>query len=135
MTDLLSGHSKRYPAVPWAMGPSASGHQTSRPAWEAQNARGLGGSIPADGTLALWDIARAQEIGRIEIGVEPDATTLAFDAQGKRLAATVSGGVAYVMDVDPNSWRTLACNLAARQLTESEKAAYLGSLEMPDGCP
>jgi hypothetical protein len=37
--------------------------------------------------------------------------------------------------VDPDSWRTLACNLVARQLTESEKATYLGSLEMPDGCP
>lgn len=58
-----------------------------------------------------------------------------FDAQGRRLAATVSGGVAYIMDVDPTSWRTLACNLAARQFTESAKATYLGSLKMPDGCP
>ena len=58
-----------------------------------------------------------------------------FDAQGRRLAATVSGGVAYIMDVDPTSWRTLACNLAARQFGESAKATYLGSLKMPDGCP
>jgi hypothetical protein len=77
----------------------------------------------------------SSRIGRVESGVEPDAATLAFDAQGRRLTVTVSGGVAYIMDVDPNSWRTLACNQAARQFTESEKATYFGSLEMPDGCP
>lgn len=67
--------------------------------------------------------------------LDPDAATLAFDAQGKRLAVTVSGGLAYVVEVNPDSWRTQACNLAARQLTESERATYPGSIEMPDGCP
>lgn len=83
----------------------------------------------------LWDTQRAQQISKIGIGVEPDAATLAFDAQGSRLAVTESSGLAYVIDVDPGSWRTQACNLAARQLTESEKAAYLGTVEIPDGCP
>jgi hypothetical protein len=135
VTDLLSGQTERHSAVPWAVAKSDGSNQTSAPKWEAQNGRGLEASIPADGILALWDTARAQEIGRVELAVEPDAATLAFDAQGRRLAATVSGGVAYVINVDPDSWRTLACNLVARQLTESEKATYLGSLEMPDGCP
>jgi hypothetical protein len=123
VTDLLSGQTERHSAVPWAVAKSDGSNQTSAPKWEAQNGRGLEASI------------RAQEIGRVELAVEPDAATLAFDAQGRRLAATVSGGVAYVINVDPDSWRTLACNLVARQLTESEKATYLGSLEMPDGCP
>jgi WD40 repeat protein len=138
MTDLDSGHSERHSAVPWTTPAARAADESAqppKPPWQAHNGRGLGASIPADRTLALWDTQRTQQIGKIDIGVEPDAATLAFDAQGRRLAVTVSGGLAYVIDVNADSWRTQACNLAARQLTKSERATYLGSIEMPDGCP
>ncbi|HEY4008208.1 MAG TPA: hypothetical protein VGM60_23920 [Pseudonocardia sp.] len=137
VTNLDSGQRERHTAVPWTT-PSAAAPDDGTPPgtpWQVHNERGLGASIPTDGALALWDTQRAQQIGKIDIGVEPDAATLAFDAQGSRLAVTESSGLAYVIDVDPDSWRTQACNLAARQLTESEKAAYLGTVEIPDGCP
>jgi hypothetical protein len=95
----------------------------------------LGASIPADGTLALWNTERSQQIGQIHMDVQPESATLAFDAHGTRLAVALSGGVAYVLNVDPAWWRMQACDLAARRLTESEKAIYLGSMDMPDECP
>jgi WD40 repeat protein len=138
VTDLGSGRVEQYPAVPWttpAVGASDQGAQPSEPPWQVDNGQGLGASIPADGTLALWDTTRTQRIGQIEIDVEPDAATLVFDAQGRRLAVTVSGGLAFIIDVNPDSWRTQACDRAARKLTESERATYLGSIAMENGCP
>jgi WD40 repeat protein len=136
VTNLDSGQQERHSAVPWTTLTAAAPDEGTPPGppWQVHNERGLGASIPTDGALALWDTQRAQQIGKIDLGVEPDAATLAFDAQGSRLAVTESGGLAYVIDVNPDSWRTQACNLAARQLTESEKATYLGSIEIPDGC-
>ncbi len=138
VTDLDSGHSERHTAVPWAIPAARASDESAQPPetpWQVHNGRGMGASIPTDGTLALWDTKRTQQIGTIDIGVEPDAAALAFDAQGRRLAVTVSGGLAFVIDVNPASWRTQACSLAARELTVLEKAAYLGSIDMPDGCP
>ena len=138
VTDLASRRAERHTTIPWttpATPVADASSQPNEPPWQLDNGRGLGVSIPADGTLALWNTERTQQIGQIDIGVEPYTVTLAFDSQGRRLAVTISGGLAYVIDVDPSSWRRQGCNLAARHLTESERATYLGSIEMPDGCP
>jgi hypothetical protein len=138
VTDLDSGRTERHTTIPWAgstMPMADASAQPNAPPWQVHNGRGLGASIPVDGILALWNTERAQQIGQIDIRIEPYAATLAFDSQGRRLAVAASGGLTYVVDVDPNSWRRQACNLAARQLTESERATFLGSIVMPDGCP
>ena len=138
VTDLGSGRVEQYPAVPWttpAVAASDQGAQPSEPLWQVDNGQGLGASIPANGTLALWNTTRTQRVAQIEIDVEPDDATLAFDAQGRRLAVTVAGGLAFIIDMNPDSWRTQACDRAARKLTESERATYLGSIAMENGCP
>jgi WD40 repeat protein len=138
VTDLDSGRTERHATIPWT-GPTTptadASAQPTEPPWQVHNGRGLGASIPVEGVLALWNTERAQQIGRIDIRIESYAAALAFDPQGRRLAVAISGGLTYVVDVDPNSWRRQACDLAARQLTESERATFLGSVELPDGCP
>jgi WD40 repeat protein len=136
ITELATRRPERLVAVPWATptpSPSLEEQSSDRP-WEASNGHGLGASLPADGAVSLWDTAGAQQIAQIPIDIEPDAAALAFDPLGNRLAVAVTGGLVYIVDVNPVSWEAQACRLVARQLTPSEKATYLGSLHSSSAC-
>jgi len=138
VTDLGSGHTEQYSRVPWTTPAASTSDESAQPLnhpWQVDNRRGLGASFPADGTLPLWDTARTQRIGQINLNIKTDTAILAFDAQGRQLAVTVPGGLAFVIDVNPDSWHTQACDRAARKLTMSERATYLGSITMENGCP
>jgi WD40 repeat protein len=143
VTDLSSGYRERKTALPWPRS-ATSGYspaENSSPEtpgksdWQVTNGRGLGASISGDGTLTLWDTDRARQIAQIGIEAKPDGAALAFDATGARLAVAASGGDTSVVDVDPASWRTRACKLAARVLTAPEKSTFLGPVQLPSSCP
>jgi hypothetical protein len=85
--------------------------------------------------LALWDTERSQLMTEIDLDLDATFTALAFDARGGQLAVAVPGGALFLLDVDPDSWRRSACSLAGRSLTEAERTAYIGAMELPAGCP
>ena len=55
--------------------------------------------------------------------------------RAEALAVIVPGGALFLLDVDPDSWRRSACSLAGRTLTDAERTAYVGAMELPAGCP
>jgi WD40 repeat protein len=79
-----------------------------------------------DKTIRLWDVASGQHIGQpFESGAEVES--LAFSPDGKILA---SGNwwdtTVRLWDVDIESWKARACQIANRNLTRAEWQQYLG---------
>lgn len=138
VTSLATGQTAEVTTIPWDAGPAAvtepNPQQSDSVPWTVDNGR-IGGAIPADGTLTLWDIERRQPVGQLEIDVEPDAATVIFDEQGRQMAVALPGGLTYLVDVDPESWWRTACEVAGRGMTTSEQENYLGSIPLPPGCP
>lgn len=134
VADIESGETKEVTEIPWTPSTSDSGDSEAAGPWDAQNDRGLGASMPSDGTVTLWDVARNQPIADLSVYGQPDASTLAFDEAGQRLAVATAGGVVSIVDVDPESWRARACSLVGRPLTEAEQQTFIGSMDVPDAC-
>ena len=82
---------------------------------------------------SLWDVATGARIGptltagsrRAEIDLSPD---------GRQLLETHGNGEGAVWDVDPESWKRRACELANRTLTREEWEEFLPGRPYEPAC-
>ena len=88
----------------------------------AVSAGGKGGG----GTFTVWDIARAERRGPPMPWPDGRSFALAFDPDGKTVATGSETGRLVLWNVDPTSWRDLACRVANRNLTYAEWTQFIG---------
>jgi hypothetical protein len=81
----------------------------------------------ADPAVSIYDVATGLRLGD-PIPSDTAETPVGFlRHDGKAVAVTMAGGIA-IWDLDQATLRTAACQLAGRNLTESEWTTYLGRL-------
>ena len=88
-----------------------------------------------DGVLALWGVEADHlvPVGRpLELG--RPILSAAFGAGGRTLVTGGPGGP-MLFDVDPRSWREIACMIAGRDLTAEERSPYAPDLDDVPVCP
>lgn len=78
----------------------------------------------SDRTVMLWEVITRQPLGMIETGFE--VRSLAFRPKKNTLAALGDKRL-LVWDMDPGSWRRIACQMANRNLTHEEWGKFFGS--------
>ena len=88
----------------------------------AVSAGGKGGG----GTFTVWDIARAERLGPPMPWPDGRSFALAFDPDGRTVATGSEDGRLVLWNVDPASWRKLACRIANRNLTHAEWTQFVG---------
>ncbi len=99
-------------------------------------------SAGAGGELVLWDLATHQVIPPplstspleeiLDIAVSPDGLQLVVGGYGESF-----DGESFLQawNLDDKTWPAIACQLAARNLSEEEGADYLGVEPVPVTCP
>jgi WD40 repeat protein len=104
--------------------------------WIADNGKGLGASIAMDGVVTLWNVETQQPVARVPVNGAFEYSALVFDPRGGRLAVASPGGAMSLIDVAADVWHARVCAIAARGLSESEWAQYVGArLDAPPACP
>jgi serine/threonine protein kinase/WD40 repeat protein len=101
-----------------------------------------GSTLAASGYTAivtLWDVASGARIGKLEDRAEGYSaiafyTGADFSPDGKRLLMTVQDGRGLVWDVDPESWKRRACDIANRTLTQEEWDQFLPGRPYEPAC-
>jgi len=76
------------------------------------------------GGISVWDAGTITLLGN----VSGEVSTFHFvvvSPTGKLLAVLGPGGAATLWDLDPQSWEAKACEIAGRDLSESERTRYL----------
>lgn len=81
----------------------------------------------AGGSVNLWDVDERVRIGPPLVGHPNSVLSLSFSPDGQALASGRLDGKILLWDVAVDSWRSHACQLASRNLTEEEWRHYLGS--------
>jgi hypothetical protein len=74
----------------------------------------------SEGRVGWWDGGAFQ--GSVSV---PDAMSVAFSDDGRRLLVAGSASSVRTWDLDPVSWVDAACRTAGRELTEAEWRSYL----------
>ena len=81
-------------------------------------------SAGADGSVVLWDVATRLPIGPSFKGGS-EIEYLSFSSSGKTLTSTCMSQTIQ-WDVDPAVWKSQACRMANRSLSQEEWRRYLG---------
>jgi WD40 repeat protein/DNA-binding SARP family transcriptional activator len=85
------------------------------------------------GVASLWDVATGTQIGpRLTAGSR--RTSLDVSPDGQRLLLTASNGDGAVWDIDPESWKQRACDVANRTLTPEEWEEFLPGRPYEPAC-
>jgi WD40 repeat protein len=90
------------------------------------------GQILASGSddhrIILWDVLTGESIGSLT-GHSADVYSVTFAPDGKTLASGARDSTVYLWNVDLDSWKARACEIANRNLTKEEWRKYLGDDE------
>ena len=78
-----------------------------------------------DNTIVLWNVASGTPVARFQAPYKNGVEKLAFAPQGDTLFSS-GDGVLTRWDLDSTSWRTLACQIAGRNLSIEEWKLYIG---------
>lgn len=84
-------------------------------------------------SVLLWDVGTRRLLSALP-GAAGFTYSVAFDPKGPRLASGGVGGVVMLWDVNPASWKAVACRIANRNLTFGEAMKHLGAPVSPT-CP
>jgi WD40 repeat protein len=87
-----------------------------------------------DGDIILWDIASRRQIGTALTGNGPYPYVF-YSRDGRRLLAVSPAGPITRWDVDPESWKRRACDIAGRNLTRDEWRDFVGDRPYHATCP
>jgi WD40 repeat protein len=86
-----------------------------------------------DPVASLWDVATGTQIGpRLQAGSR--RTMLDQSPDERRLLTTAGNGQGAVWDIDPESWKQRACDLANRTLTREEWDEFLPGRPYEPAC-
>jgi WD40 repeat protein len=86
-----------------------------------------------DPVASLWDVATGTQIGpRLPAGTR--TTMLDQSPDGRHLLTTAANGQGAVWDIDPESWKQRACDLANRTLTREEWDEFLPGRPYQPAC-
>jgi WD40 repeat protein/DNA-binding SARP family transcriptional activator len=90
-----------------------------------------------DGKLRLWDVGTRKLIGGPLPGaaVANAQTTAAYFSNGKHVLGVFSTGTGVVWNVDPAAWKSAACRVANRELTQAEWQSFLPGRPYRRVCP
>lgn len=89
-----------------------------------------------DSNVLLWDVASQQRLGDALSSHAAPVQGVDFTTAGDRLYSVDSDGVIYRWLVGEAAWRTLACEIAGRNLTASEWRQYVSRESAPqETCP
>jgi WD40 repeat protein len=89
----------------------------------------------ADRSLILWDIDTHQPIGGQMIGATGTVLSLDFLHDNSRLISGASDGSLLSWDVSLTSWIERLCDLAGRNLTNTEWQQFISQDEYRKTCP
>lgn len=92
-------------------------------------------SVDSEPALSLWDVTRRERLGQPLLWQAGRAFALAFSPDGKSLVAGTEDRGLAAWDVDPESWRRRACEIANRNLTYDEWSQFLGEEPYRATCP
>jgi WD40 repeat protein len=87
------------------------------------------------GDIRLWDMDTRQPIGQMLSDHQQAVTSVAFSPDGQTLVSSSRNNTIILWDLRFESWRSLACDLVARNLTPEEWRQYLGKEPGPKTCP
>jgi WD40 repeat protein len=96
--------------------------------------RTLASADPDDGDLLLWDVASRRQVGTALPGNAGDFKILFYPNSRRLLAISFEGRVTR-WDVDPESWKRRACDIAGRNLTRDEWRDFVGNTPYHATCP
>jgi WD40 repeat protein len=78
-----------------------------------------------DGAIFLWDLRQAELVGE-PLERESEVSSLAVNPDGKAIVAGYTDGLVISWSLDVDRWRSLACAIANRALTENEWRRFVG---------
>jgi WD40 repeat protein len=115
------------------LGPPLTGHNSGVKSVRFSPDGKTMASASLDGSIILWDLATRLPLGpplKGTVGVKD----LFFSSDGKTLTST--GGVETIQwDMNPEVWKSRACRMANRNLTQEEWRQFLGDLPYRKTCP
>ena len=82
---------------------------------------------------SLWDVATGSRIGP-QLSAGDRRTMIDLSADGRQMLEVHGNGEGAVWDVDPESWKRRACDLANRSLTPEEWAEFLPGRPYEPAC-
>jgi WD40 repeat protein len=89
----------------------------------------------ADQTIALWDIDTHQAIGEPLTGAPENVLSLAFTLDGTKLLSGSLDGTLLYWDVSLDSWVSKVCDLAGRNLSNTEWEQFFPYQTYRKTCP
>jgi WD40 repeat protein len=97
------------------------------------------GSLLASGSfnqsIVLWDVATRKQIGMPLVGHTQPVRSISFSNDGRTLASGSIDGKIILWDLRLNTWRSHACEIANRNLTQDEWGRYVGTQPWRQTCP
>ncbi len=87
-----------------------------------------------NGGIELRDTTSLAIIAELQGDGETGARALQYRPDGKVLLEATAGGGLTLWDVDPTSWRRIACSVAARTLTDDEQLRFVSGAVDVDPC-
>jgi len=83
---------------------------------------------------SLWDVASGTQIGPL-LTAGDRRTMIDLSADGRQMLEVHGNGQGAVWDVDPESWKRRACDIANRTLTREEWDQFLPGRPYEPACP
>ena len=75
------------------------------------------------GDVLMWDVSGRRQFGRLG-GPGDDVKSLEIDTETATLLASSEDGLVWTWTLDPDKWRSRACELAGRNMTQAEWDSY-----------
>jgi WD40 repeat protein len=75
--------------------------------------------------FSLWDVTNRNPLGPSVIGYPGNVMSMNFSPDGQWLATGYDNQTVALWDFRPETWMTMACDMAARNLTRAEWETFL----------
>jgi WD40 repeat protein len=87
------------------------------------------------GEIILWDVASGQPIGQPLLGHSNAINSVTFSQDGRTLVSGSADGSVILWDINLQTWQTLGCRIANRDLSPAEWELFFGDEPYQPTCP